>query len=149
MKISSIFHALIFFMTVLIVSMPVATLAQQNSLQAEAKAAAEVDANTDVNKPLWFGAGCLLTGLAFLPDPYGYFFPPIGVIGAYVYRPDPPVSRFIGKSPEYIAAYTSAYKAKRGNTQGLWAGAGCLTGGVVVGAALTGIIVGVLAAEAE
>ena len=70
MKVSLPFHVF-FFIGVITFSMPVATIAQQNSgtletranvvedastLWMEAKAAAEQDASSDTNKILWFGA---------------------------------------------------------------------------------------------
>ena len=139
MKIRSAFHVSVLFMAVLIFSMPLVTFAQQHSVQAEAITAAEQDANKDVNKPLWFGVGCVLTGLFFLPEPLGYIVPPSGLVGTYFYQPTPPPSRLIGKSPEYVAAYTSTYKAKSGKIQAQWASAGCLGGGVTIVAVLLGI----------
>ena len=120
-------------MTGLTFSTPFVTIAQQTVVQIEAATAAEADANKDVNKLLCFSAGCVLSALFFLPSPYGYFFPPTGIIGAYSYRPAPPPSRLIGKSPEYIATYTSAYQLKRGNIQAQWTSAGCLSGCVILG----------------
>ena len=139
MKINSTFHILVFLIAVLTFSTPVVTIAQQNFVQAEAATAAEADANKDVSKLLCFSAGCVLSALFFLPSPYGYFLPPTGIIGAYFYRPAPPPSRLIGKSPEYIAAYTSAYQLKRGNIQAQWTSAGCLSGCVVIGTIAVGI----------
>lgn len=73
MKIRSMFHVLVLLMAVLTLSLPVVALAQQasgadgpaaamhapqNPVQTEAvKAAAERDANRDINEPLWFGVG--------------------------------------------------------------------------------------------
>ena len=150
MKTISIFHALVFFMAVLIFSMPFVTVAQQISVPAEAIAAAEADANKDVSKPLWFGAGCVLFGLFFLsPGPYGYLLPPVGLIGSYFYQPAPPPLQLIGKSPEYIAAYISAYQSKRGNIQAQWASAGCLGGCLAVVTVTVGIGIGIrIGAEA-
>ena len=52
----------IFFMVVsMTCSAPFHTFAQNNSVVAEAKATAEMDAEADVNKLLWFGAGVLLS----------------------------------------------------------------------------------------
>ena len=135
-------------MVVLMFSMPFVTLAQQNSGQADAIAAeadAEADANKDVNKTLWFGAGCLLSGLSFAPLPGGYslLLPPIGLTGTYFYQPDPPVSRFIGKSPEYVGVYTQTYKSKRGNIQARWASAGCVSGCAIVGGLAFAVGVGI------
>ena len=125
--------------------MPFVTFAQQNSMEAQIMADAASDANKDVNKPLWFGTGCLLSGLLFLPMPgwYSCFLPPIGLTGTYFYRPDPPLARLIGKSPEYVTIYTSTYKSKRGGIQARWASAGCISGGVVVGTAAVAVGIGI------
>jgi hypothetical protein len=131
-KTSSTFHVSFLFMAVLTFSMPFVSIAQQNSVQAEAATIAEADANKDVSKLLCFSAGCVLSALFFLPSPYGYLLPPAGIIGSYSYRPGPPPSRLIGKSPEYISAYTTTYKSKRGNIQALWTSAGCFSGCVVI-----------------
>lgn len=139
MKICSTFHLLVLVMTGLTFSTPFVTTAQQNFVQAEAATAAEADGNKDVNKLLCFSAGCVFSALFFLPSPYGYFLPPTGIIGSYSYRPSPPPARLIGKSPEYIAAYTSAYQLKRGNIQARWTSAGCLSGCVILGTIAVGI----------
>ena len=148
MKISSTFDISVLLIAVLMFSMPFVSLAQQNSGQADAIAAeadAEADANKDVNKPLWFGAGCLLSGLSFAPLPgwYSLLLPPVGLTGTYFYQPDPPVSRFIGKSPEYVAVYTQTYKSKRGNIQALWASTGCISGCAAVGGLVFAVGVGI------
>lgn len=133
MKINTSVRVLVLFMAVLTFSTSFVTLAQHNSVEAQVIVdTATADANNDVNKPLWFVVGSLLSGLLFLPIPYGYVSPPIGTIGTYFYRPAPPPSRLIGKSPEYIAAYTSAYKLRRGNIQVRWTSAGCLSGCIVI-----------------
>ena len=126
-------------MAILTFSTPSVSLAQQNAVQAEAATTAKADANKEVNKLLWFGTGCLFSSIFFLPAPYGYILPPAGLIGSYLYQPDPPPLQLIGKSPEYIAAYTSNYKSKRGNIQARWASAGCLSGCVVVGSLAVGV----------
>lgn len=145
MKINTTFHVLVFLMAVLTLSMSFITLAQQNSMEAQITAVAEADANRDVNKPLWFGTGCLLSGLTFLPllGWYSLLLPPVGLAGTYFYQPDPPFSRLMGKSPEYVDAYTQTYKSKRGNIQVRWASAGCVSGCVVVGGVLFAVGVGV------
>ena len=66
------FHRCLILTLVLIFSMPFTTYAQQNSvpvaaetaaaqganaIKLEAKVAAERDASSDINRPLWFGAG--------------------------------------------------------------------------------------------
>ena len=142
MKICSTFHVWVLVMAGLTFSTPFVTIAQQNFVQTEAATAAEADANKDVNKLLCFSAGCVLSALFFLPSPYGYFLPPTGIIGSYSYQPAPPPSRLIGKSPEYIAAYTSAYPLKRGDIQAQWTSAGCLSGCVILGTIAVGIRIG-------
>ena len=142
-KISKMFHILAFWMTVILFSMPFATLAQPNLVVAQAESDAVADANKDVNKPLWFGVGCLFSGLVFLPLPgscwYNCLLPPIGITGTYFYRPGPSPSRFIGKTPEYVSIYTSTYKSKRGSIQASMSSAGCVTGGAAITLTLLGI----------
>ena len=70
MKINSTFHVLVFCVVLLTLSMTFVTHAQQNLVVAQAEADATADANKDVNKPLWFGTGCLISGLVFLPLPW-------------------------------------------------------------------------------
>lgn len=98
-------------MAVLTFSMPFVTFAQQNSLQAEAIAAAERDAQNDINKGLWFLGGC--------------FGGVIGVIIAYGIEPSPPATRLLGKSPEYVDFYTQAYVEKANKLQTNSALGGC------------------------
>lgn len=62
------------------------------------------DARADTNGTLWFFAGCLL-GV-------------IGIIIAYVAEPTPPPARLMGKSPEYLAIYTTTYKSEARSIQG-------------------------------
>ena len=145
MKTNSIFRVLVFWVVLLTFSMPFAALAQRNLVVAQAEADATADANKDVNKPLWFGTGCLIFGLVFLPLPgwYSCLLPPVGLTGTYFYRPAPPVSRLIGRTPEYVDVYTSTYKTKRGSVQASWSSAGCLSGGAAVGLLSIGIGIGI------
>ncbi len=48
----------------------------------------------------------------------------MGVVIAYVIEPNPPVMELLGKSPEYVAAYTDGYRvtAKRIQTGKAWTG---------------------------
>ena len=69
MKINTTFHVLVFLMAILTFSIPFVTLAQQNLVPDEVVATAETDANKDVSKLLWFGTGCLLSGVVFIPLP--------------------------------------------------------------------------------
>ena len=99
-------------------STPFATFAQQNSLQMEAIVAAERDAQNDVNKGLWFLGGCLS----------GVVVPMI----AYGVELAPPVTRLLGKSPEYVAFYTDAYKAKAKTLRVKSALGGCIVNGLAI-----------------
>jgi len=71
---------------------------------ARATTEAMNDARADTNGTLWFFAGCLL-GV-------------IGIIIAYVAEPTPPPARLMGKSPEYLAIYTTTYKSEARSIQG-------------------------------
>lgn len=148
MKISSTFY--VFGIVVLAFSIPLATLAQPNLVVVQAEIDAAADANKDINKLLWFGTGCLLSGLTFLPIPgwSSCLLPPIGLTGTYFYRPAPPVSRLIGRTPEYVDVYTSTYKSKRGNIQARWASMGCIGGGASVSLIAVGIGIGIGLEEA-
>ena len=154
MRTHFMFHTLVFFMAVLTFSVPFGTLAQQNSWRSEAKIAAERDASTDVNKRLWFGAGCLFLGASSgclmlgssLGDVASSGLLITGIAGSYFHRPDPPAERLLGKSPEYVAFYTDAYKAKAGKLQATWTTAGCASGVLAAGAV---VLVGLIAYTAD
>jgi hypothetical protein len=122
-------------MTVLIFSMPFVTLAQESSERPDMVVAAEADAkrdaNADVNKLLWFGAGALLSGVALVEN-YSFLFSIGGLIGSYFYQPNPPAARFVGKSPEYVNSHSETYKKEAGKLHALWSTAGCVSGGIVI-----------------
>lgn len=123
-----------FLMVILIFNSPFISLAQQNSVQARATAAAEQDATDHVNKSLWFFGGCL-GGILI-------------IIIANVHEPSPPASSLLGKSPEYVSFYTDAYKAKARNIQTSQAMRGCVANIVVAagcyGCLLVGGVIGSL-----
>ena len=121
-------------MAVLTFSAPFLSLTQKNSVQAEVIAAGEHDAETNINKNNWLFGGCLGSWIALLL--------------AYVREPAPPASRLLGKSPEYIAFYTDAYKAKAKNIQTDKAWTGCIVG-TLVGAASYGCFVIAVGASAS
>jgi hypothetical protein len=100
-KFKRLFKILTLLIAALMCSLPFATLAQQNSLQAEAIAAAERDAQNNVNKSLWVMRGCCILG----PD------------AARRSEPSLPAARLLGKSPEYVAFYAAAYRAKAKSLQ--------------------------------
>ena len=124
-KVFSLLTALLIF------SMPLLVSAQQSPVVLEAQLAAERDAKADVNQLNWrlFGLG-----MAFIGG--GCILGPVAVASAYVHLPTPPAGRFIGKSPEYILAYTEAYESKARRLQVESAVVGCI-GGSAAAASLT------------
>lgn len=104
MKRGSIFHVSVFLFAVLVFSMPFVSLAQRSvtgmssRAQAQAISDAERDAEASVNKSVWFLAGCFGNILGFLT--------------AQTYDRPVPTVPLLGKSPEYVAFYTDAYRKK-------------------------------------
>ena len=119
-KMSSTFRVFAFFMAVLIFSMPVINFAQQNpietkaQIEAEARAQAIADAENDAHKKTWFMAGCFLNL--------------IGVVIANKSKAPVPAERLVGKSPAYVAAYTSSYQARLTQVRNQYAQWGCALG---------------------
>lgn len=77
-------------------------------------AEAQAQAHTDFNSTQWLAIGCLL-----------------GVVGwavATFAPPSPPASALVGKSPDYVAQYTEAYKKEGTQLQQNKAMVGCLIG---------------------
>ena len=124
-KLKNPFQILALLMAGLMFSMPFVTFAQQNSLQMEAIVAAERDAQNDVNQFMWFAGTFALSAVG------GCLLGSVGIIGSSIYQPSPPASRFIGKSAEYIAFYTEAYKAKVQDHQLRASALGCVGGSII------------------
>ncbi len=127
---------LAFLMAALIFSTPFTTLAQQKSVEAQAKMAAEQDAKADVNRWTWniYGIACCLgVGLTTVAGaaigstsdgPFevhntihgggcGFIAGSTVAAGTIVgYKVNLPPERFLGKSPEYVDFYTAAYERK-------------------------------------
>ena len=143
---------LILLMAMLIFSIPFITLAQQKSVEVQAKMAAERDAKADVNRLLWTGAGCLSAclgagvgfgvGVSIIESGNWLENVEEGILGGVCvgglvcglfslsvisYRSDPPPQRLLGKSPEYVDFYTAAYKAKILKRRAKFVAAGALT----------------------
>ncbi len=78
---------------------------------------AQMDAVVDVNGCLWMGGG--------------FLFALFAIGAAYVIVPSPRAARLLGKSPEYVAAYTNTYIQKARSIQVTNSVIGCL-GGVVL-----------------
>lgn len=132
------FRVSVFLMaTLLLFSMMPVSLAQQDSVKAQAEADASADMS-DMSKVKWFllggvgsTAGCLLgcVGGSLLGGPSyasdnsqvnlmlagsvlcGVCAVPIAVF-RYPHNVTPPPERLLGKSPEYMEAYTQAYKSR-------------------------------------
>ncbi len=83
---------------------------------AQATMEGGMDAKANEGGALWFFAGCL---------------GPIGILIAYVIEPSPPPTRIMGKSSDYVTAYTAAYKSAGKSAQGKMAIIGCLVLGAV------------------
>ncbi len=90
-------------------------LAQDVRVQACQQA--EIDADTETNQALWLAAG-FFGGIA-------------GVLVAYVLQPNPPASKFLGKSPAYVAAYSECYRQKARDIRTKKAWLGCLAGALL------------------
>lgn len=106
------------FMAILLFSIPI--LAQESQTQ-QATREAQVQAASDVNSTTWFIIGCLLGA--------------IGWLISFLVEPNPPAAQLLGKSPDYVAVYTDAYKRKAKSIQQNKALIGCLVGtGVSVAA---------------
>ena len=96
-------------MSLLVFAMPI--LAQQDEFTAGSIAGAQAG-RTTTNGTMWLAVGCL-GGL-------------VGVVVAYIYQPTPPATQLLGKSPEFIAAYTDSYKASARSSQASKAWIGCV-----------------------
>ena len=129
---------LLILMVTLAFGLPfISTLAETeaNSSQTELEvlrqiaAAAENDADNDADADgcLWFcsgfslaiGGGCLLGSLS--------------LIGSYLDRPSPPLTRLVGKPPEYIGVYIDTYKERRRVAASSAAVVGCTLGAATAG----------------
>ena len=109
MKLLTLFVLLIFSATLL--------HATEISDVEQAVIDARQDVGQNMSSPAWFIAGCLC----------GIF----GVGFAFLYEPQVPVSRLMGKSPKYVMIYTSEHKYASRRKQFSAAGAGCLIGAFV------------------
>ena len=103
------------FLGVLLLVTPILMNADDSA--SSAIIAADRDARANTNGALWFGAGCI----------FGLF----GVGAAYVIEPSPSAQVLLGKSPKYVAAYTSEYKSVGKSIRTKNALTGCVVGGVV------------------
>lgn len=86
----------------------------QNDIQLQAIADAETDAKSNMDNNAWIFIGCAA--------------PCIGITLPYLSRTHIPASKILGKSPEYVAFYTDAYKSKMLSLRFSNAVGGCLIG---------------------
>ncbi len=106
MKRGLLFRILVVFMSVLIFNFPMLTMAQESATFADARTAAEYDAEDDINTTVWIAAGGILGIAGNLP------LGAIAIGGAYVYQPVPPAERLLGKPADYVTIYTDTYQAR-------------------------------------
>jgi hypothetical protein len=105
-------------LTVAVLVYPATALASEDEgTAAEGALAGQMDGKANTNGVLWLGAGCL--------------FELVGLAAAYLYTPNPPAMRLLGKSPEYVAAYTDAYGEGAKNVQTSNAWIGCIASTLV------------------
>jgi len=95
----------------MVFAMPI--LAQQEEFMA-GRMAGEQAARASTNGTIWLLVGCL-GGI-------------VGIAIAYVVEPNPPATMLLGKSPEYVAAYSDAYKQTAKGVQTSKAWTGCIAG---------------------
>lgn len=90
-----------------------------NPVEAQAINDAERDASAHLNKLLWFTTG--------------FSLPVIGIFLSQRNQRSIPGARLLGKSPEYVAFYTNAYRIKMKKLRFNWSLIGCLSGTTVAG----------------
>jgi hypothetical protein len=92
-------------------------LEEETGTTEQAVVDAQLQAEKDVNKCVWFGCA-----LAFS----------IYVVGAaYLFVSSPDESMLVGKSPEYVMMYNEMYKARKRSIQARYAIYGCLTSTII------------------
>lgn len=82
------------FLALTILAIPLLAQVDQTDL-SQARMQAEIDAKRDAGAAVWFIVGCAGSLL--------------GLLIAQLSSPSPPQAALIGKSPEYVAAYTDVY----------------------------------------
>ena len=105
MKINTVFHVLVIFMSLFMLGMSQIAIAQQTSEVQQATEDARRDAELNVSPFTWASVGFVC----------GCFAPAY----AYLATPDIPIGALLGKTPAYVDAYTRVYhqNAKRRRIQ--------------------------------
>ena len=93
-------------------------------VEAQAINDAERDASAHLNKLLWFTTG--------------FSLPVIGIFLSQRNQRSIPGARLLGKSPEYVAFYTNAYRIKMKKLRFNWSLLGCLGSTTVAGLTIFG-----------
>lgn len=109
------------FLALTILAIPILAQVDQTDL-SQARMQAEIDAKRDANAVVYFIAGCAGSLL--------------GLLIAQVVTASPPQTALIGKSPEYVAAYTDVYVKKVKSIRTKYSLYGCGASVVVWGAIL-------------
>ena len=102
------------------------TVKSDVNLMPKAVRDAESDAKSAAEKWWWFGGTCVGTSVL---TPFFCGLPSMGI--AYIYKPPPPASRLIGKSPEYVEIYQKTYKKEVRSIQTARATWGCIVGSIL------------------
>ncbi len=146
--------ACILILATLLATLPSPTEA---SISVSAIQDARDDAAADINKKLWFMMGCgggvfpfvmltplALGGLSYIRstplDTYVIFVFGVGLLLPTGYAaldsPVPPADRFLGKTSDYIDAYTAAYRNQIKRMRVVQSAKGCLLGTCLSGGSL-------------
>ena len=109
------------FVSVLVVVLlaltPFLVLAQQSDVITQAVADAHRDAERVTDGSLWRYTG--------------FFCSILGVGASFVYKPSIPAGALLGKSPQYVAHYTSEFYRETQGLQLYNATTGCVTSGAL------------------
>ena len=158
------FRISVFLMATLLLfsTMPV-SFAQENAMQTQAEADALRDIDHDMKKGWWFMFGLVGSSAGFvtgcvggcllgtsIDDPVtNCSIPGSILLGAlampavvfiYPHNVNPPPERFLGKTPEYIEAYTQVYRSKTISLRKRLVTAGSLTSNLGVAGMILFII---------
>ncbi len=107
------------FLALTILFIPLLAQIDQTDL-TQARMQAEIDAKRNANAALYFIIGCA-----------GSI---IGLLVAQLSTPSPPAIALVGKSPEYVAAYTDVYVRKIKSTRTKYSLYGCGANIIIWGA---------------
>lgn len=109
---------------ILTLILPAQLLAAEELDKYMVKSSAEKAADRDVNKACWLGAGMTVVGAG---------------IAMIWHSSSPEPSEFAGRSPEYIRAYTDAYRSRVRSRQAMYSCIGCGFTLTMAGCALAAI----------